>query len=120
LEALAAYEGAPSEPPRVFVAGHSMGGHGTWHIAATHPDAFAGAGPSAGWRSFKTYAGQTPSSSDSVAAMLTRAASPSDTDALATNLASIPVYALHGDADDNVPISEMRAMLERLKPFHDD
>jgi hypothetical protein len=34
--------------------------------------------------------------------------------ALASNLATKGVYVLHGDADDNVPVAEARAMVERL------
>jgi pimeloyl-ACP methyl ester carboxylesterase len=104
----------------VYLTGHSMGGHGTWQLGVTFPDRWVAIGPSAGWRSFATYASKTPTSGDPVARMLSRAASPSDTESLATNLAGVPVYALHGDADDNVPVTEMRAMLERLKPFHHD
>ena len=33
---------------RVYMAGHSMGGYGTWTIGAHHADMFAGLGPSAG------------------------------------------------------------------------
>ena len=30
---------------RVYLAGHSMGGGGTWHIAMKYPDIWAGLGP---------------------------------------------------------------------------
>ena len=42
----------------VHVTGHSMGGHGTWHLAVNDPDGFASAAPSAGWTSFDTYGGR--------------------------------------------------------------
>lgn len=112
--------GTEEQRQHVYLSGHSMGGHGTWQMGVTFPGLWAAIGPSAGWRSFSTYAGEVAASQDRVAAMLARASSPSDTEALATNLAGVPVYALHGDADDNVPVAEMRAMLERLKPFCKD
>ncbi|MBI5865193.1 MAG: hypothetical protein HZB38_11925, partial [Planctomycetes bacterium] len=40
------------DPSRVYLSGHSMGGHGTWHLGVTFPDRFAAIGPSAGWISF--------------------------------------------------------------------
>ena len=33
------------DPNRVFLAGHSMGGHMTWDVALTYPDRFAAAAP---------------------------------------------------------------------------
>ncbi|MBC8329593.1 MAG: hypothetical protein H8E31_12700 [Planctomycetes bacterium] len=35
-------------PDRVFLAGHSMGGYGSWTLGAHHADRLAGAAPSAG------------------------------------------------------------------------
>src|SRR5262249_9384262 len=46
-----------TDPRRTFLTGHSMGGHGTWHLGVTYPDRFAAIGPSAGWVSFWSYAG---------------------------------------------------------------
>ena len=43
------------DPARTYLTGHSMGGHGTWHLGTTFPDRFAAIGPSAGWVSFSTY-----------------------------------------------------------------
>ena len=40
---------------RIYLTGHSMGGHGVWHIGSLFPDRFAAIGPSAGWISFWTY-----------------------------------------------------------------
>lgn len=109
------------DPRRIYLTGHSMGGHGTWHLGVTFPDRFAAIAPSAGWISFWSYAGgvreQDPSP---VQAMLQRATSPSDTLALAQNLAGLGVYILHGDADDNVPVRQARQMREHLAGFHHD
>ncbi|HEX7401484.1 MAG TPA: alpha/beta fold hydrolase, partial [candidate division Zixibacteria bacterium] len=45
----------PIDADRVYLSGHSMGGHGTWHIALAHPDLFAAAAPEAGWTCFQLY-----------------------------------------------------------------
>ena len=36
------------DPDRIYIAGHSMGGFGSWHIGAHHADLFAGIGAYAG------------------------------------------------------------------------
>ena len=46
-----------SDPRRVYLTGHSMGGHGVWHLGVTYPDRFAALAPSAGWVSFFSYTG---------------------------------------------------------------
>ncbi|WP_116128009.1 alpha/beta fold hydrolase [Lewinella sp. IMCC34183] len=38
-----------TDPQRTYLTGHSMGGHGTWHIGVTYPDRFAAIGPAAGY-----------------------------------------------------------------------
>jgi pimeloyl-ACP methyl ester carboxylesterase len=109
------------DPLRVWLTGHSMGGHGTWHLGVTYPDKFAGIGPSAGWISMTSYAGAArPEHADAVAQLFSRAASPSDTLALAKNLAALGVYILHGDRDDNVPVEQAREMRKVLGGFHAD
>lgn len=105
----------------IYLTGHSMGGHGTWQLGATYPDRFAAIGPSAGWISFSTYAGgPTEAPTDAVEEILRRANNPSDTKALASNLTSTGIYILHGDADDNVPVSQAREMATLLGTFHKD
>ncbi|MFB6220341.1 MAG: prolyl oligopeptidase family serine peptidase [Halolamina sp.] len=39
----------------VYLSGHSMGGHGTWHVGLTHSGTFASLGPSAAWTDHETY-----------------------------------------------------------------
>ena len=46
-----------TDPRRTYLTGHSMGGHGTWHLGVTFPDRFAAIAPSAGWVSMWSYAG---------------------------------------------------------------
>ncbi len=105
---------------RTIVTGHSMGGHGTWHIGLSYPGEFAAIGPSAGWASFFSYAGSPKTlGDDPVAQIMERAMNPSETKELVRNALGQRVYILHGDKDDNVPVSEGRAMRELLK-FHPD
>jgi predicted esterase len=123
LDALEVLEHARKElhtdPRRTWLTGHSMGGHGTWHLGVTFPDRFAAIGPSAGWVSFWSYAGaRRPDKPTAVQAMLLRAASPSDTNTLLPNSAATGVYVLHGDVDDNVPVAQARFMRRRLGEFH--
>jgi poly(3-hydroxybutyrate) depolymerase len=109
------------DPARVYLTGHSMGGHGTWHLGATYPDRFAAIGPSAGWISFWSYAGAAEyENATSIEQILRRASSSSDTLSLARNYLRQGVYILHGDADDNVPVAQAREMRKRLGEFHPD
>ncbi len=110
-----------SDPRRTYLTGHSMGGHGTWHLGVTFPDRFAAIAPSAGWISMWSYAGATRGESqDPAARLLGRAATTSDTLALVKNLSPLGVYVLHGDADDNVPVGQARQMRKVLGEFHPD
>ncbi|MBL0176999.1 MAG: prolyl oligopeptidase family serine peptidase [Ignavibacteria bacterium] len=106
---------------RVYLTGHSMGGHGTWHLGTLYPDKWAAIGPSAGWVSFWSYRvrGKVRMATPA-AAMTFRGTHGSDTYRLAENLKPIGVYILHGADDDNVLAKESRSMAERLKGFHRD
>jgi dienelactone hydrolase len=106
------------DPLRSWLTGHSMGGHGTWQIGAQFPGEFAAIAPSAGWVSFRSYvgadaAGGSASKSPAVQ-MLALASSASDTLLLKENWLSQGVYVLHGDADDNVPVTEARSMFRQM------
>jgi poly(3-hydroxybutyrate) depolymerase len=109
------------DPSRIYLTGHSMGGHGTWNFGATFPDQFAAIGPSAGWISFFSYGGSDPlTNATPVEAILRRSAASSDTLLMATNYLHQGIYIIHGDADDNVPMSEANRMREVLGTFHRD
>jgi len=109
------------DPRKIYLTGHSMGGHGTWINGATFPDQFAAIGPSAGWISFHSYRGAEAAENPSaMEQMLTRAETPSDTLSLARNLEQKGIYIIHGSADDNVPAKESYLIMETLKTFHND
>jgi poly(3-hydroxybutyrate) depolymerase len=125
LDALEVLELAQSnleiDSDRVYLTGHSMGGHGTWHLATLHPDRFAAAGPSAGWITYWSYRREPPSDASSpIKDMLSRATLTSRTLEKASNLAPLGLYVLHGAEDDNVPPEQSHLMLERLEGFHRD
>lgn len=125
LDALEVLEQAkkayPHDPARVSLTGHSMGGHGSWSIGSLYPDKWAAIGPSAGWISFTTYAGASanaaPPNLTGPAMLVARASLASDTLARGENLLLNPVYIVHGDADDNVPVTEARTMHRFLTDF---
>lgn len=107
---------------RVYLTGHSMGGHGVWHLGSLFPDRFAAIGPSAGWISFWTYRFRGIDLGDTTAVrrMIRRATTPSETFMHVPNYARLGVYILHGADDDNVPATEARSMAEALSAAHED
>jgi predicted peptidase len=72
---------------RVYLTGLSMGGYGTWHWAAAHPEKFAAILPICG-------GGNT---------------------AQAKRLIKMPIWAFHGVKDTIVPASETIQMVEAIK-----
>lgn len=72
---------------RIYVAGQSMGGGGTWDALARRPELFA-------------------------AAVLLCAPADAST---AAKIAHVPVWVFHGDADKTVPVAASRRMVEALR-----
>ncbi|MBS1714022.1 MAG: prolyl oligopeptidase family serine peptidase [Armatimonadetes bacterium] len=102
---------------RVYLTGHSMGGHGTWSIGLLESDRFAAIAPCAGWCSFWSYAGAADwKEPDPVETLLRRAANASDTLKFIDNAEGLGVYVLHGAADDTVSVEEARSMRKALEP----
>jgi predicted esterase len=75
---------------RVYLMGHSMGGYGSWSIAANNPNIFAAIGPIAG--------GGTPFSRPKLKA-----------------ITHVPWIVIHGDKDPTVPVEESRKMVKAGK-----
>jgi predicted esterase len=122
LEALAdAQQRFKHDPTRVYLSGHSMGGHGTWSIGSLYPNKFAAIGPSAGWISYWSYRGHAPfGDANPLEQILKRSMLASDVEQLSVNLKDRAVYVLHGNVDNNVPADQSRRMAEVLKEFHRD
>ena len=72
---------------RVYLTGLSMGGYGTWALAAAHPEKFAAIAPICGGGS----------------------------QADASKLAKLPIWVFHGAKDPTVPIKRSEEMVEALK-----
>ncbi|MES2454856.1 MAG: PHB depolymerase family esterase [Bacteroidota bacterium] len=125
LEVLAiAKETLQPDPQRVYLTGHSMGGHGTWFLGATYPDKWAAMAPCAGYPTLKGYGsadGLIPDSSASaLGQVLLRSSNQSDVPKLAYNYKQLGVYILHGDADETVSVKYARQMKAQLAGFHAD
>ncbi|TPW11376.1 MAG: phospholipase/carboxylesterase, partial [bacterium] len=80
------------DPRRVHVTGLSLGGHGTWALAAAHPDRFAAIAPVCG------------------------AGDPE----MAYPLRRVPIWAFHGAKDPVVPIAYMQEMADAMARVHGD
>ncbi len=110
-----------TDPTRTYLTGHSMGGHGTWQLGATFPGKWAALAPVAGWYSFFSYGGkETLEEPTSVQKMFVRASNASNTLELSKNYLHHGIYILHGDADNNVPVTQARFMKKHLAEFHPD
>lgn len=77
----------PIDAARVYLVGMSMGGYGTWDWAIREPARFAAIAPICG-------------GGDETKAAL---------------LKDVPVWAVHGDRDDAVPVERSRAMVEAVR-----
>ncbi len=112
------------DPQRIYLTGHSMGGHGTWFLGATYPGKWAAIGACSGYPTLKDYGshdGVVPDSGQSkMEEMLIRASDQSDVIKLAANYKAMGVYILHGDSDKVVPVKYARQMRKVLADFHTD
>jgi predicted peptidase len=90
------------DPARVYLTGLSMGGYGTWSIAAGHPGKFAALVPVCGGIRRRDDNG----TQDGPANQFTEAAK---------KIGATPVWVFHGNADQSVPVDESRKMVEALK-----
>ncbi len=112
------------DPQRIYLTGHSMGGHGTWFLGATYPGNWAAIAPCSGYPTLKEYGsadGKIPDSSkNNFEQMLLRAGNQSDVISLANNYKPLGVYVLHGDSDKVVSVNYARQMKKVLATFHPD
>lgn len=112
------------DPQKIYLTGHSMGGHGTWFLGATYAGSWAAIAPCAGYPTLVAYGshdGRIPTDAASpVRKMLIRSSNPSNVLALARNYKAGGVYIFHGDADEVVPVTFARQMRNLLGEFHQD
>jgi len=112
------------DPSRIYLTGHSMGGHGTWYLGATFAGKWAAIAPCAGYPTLMGYGsadGKIPENPESeLERTLLRASNPSNTIELAKNYAAGGVYIHHGDNDRVVSVDYARQMRGILAAFHPD
>jgi predicted peptidase len=77
----------PVDPGRIYLTGLSMGGYGTWDLAARQPERFAAILPICG----------------------------GGDEATAPRLAKLPIWCFHGDADKVVPVERSRTMIAAVR-----
>lgn len=107
------------DPGRVHLQGHSMGATGAWSLAGHFPDRFAAISVSAGntdhtvWEEFWELP-EAPEGSHllRLRKFLEDADSPIS---YAENFLNTPVYCVHGEKDDIVPVQHSRNMVEKLR-----
>jgi len=109
------------DPARIWLKGHSMGGHGTWINGTQQINRFAAIAPIAGWSHVWSYAKATrPAEADPVQRILRRAGNVGDPFVTLPNLAQRGVFVKHPEQDESVPLAEAEAMVAALKPWHGD
>jgi dienelactone hydrolase len=108
------------DPDRIHLTGHSMGGHGTWHVGLHHADLFAVIAPSAGWTSFNLYVPffmrrsyiYAPPKLRSIRDMALRE---DRAEVFLENALNLPAFILHGGEDDEVPPVHAKIMFRGLR-----
>jgi pimeloyl-ACP methyl ester carboxylesterase len=110
----------PIDANRVYLTGHSMGGHGTWHISLAHPDLFAAAAPMAGWTCFQLYIPWFLQKSYIFAepgqiAIRDMSLREDFVPDFVENASNLPIFISHGGNDDNVPPVHSRMFASRLE-----
>jgi len=87
-----------SDPKRVYLTGLSMGGFGTWSMAAAHPEKWAAIAPICGG------IGRPRAENSSEQLKKT-----------AEKIKDLPCWCFHGDADNAVPVQMSRDAIKALK-----
>ncbi len=108
---------------KIYLTGHSMGGHGSWFLGTTYPDKFAAVAPSAGYPDIAAYGrgrGDDMHDKNSTYDAFKRGGNGGRVISLAPNLKQSGVYVFHGSADSVVSPSQARRMREVLGKFHPD
>ncbi|KAJ8046062.1 hypothetical protein HOLleu_09229 [Holothuria leucospilota] len=118
------FEDKKASKEEVIFAGHSMGGHGAWHLATHYPQLAKALISLAGWNKKEEYGDSNKffefdiSSSHtqpSLKAILEMCFTENDVDKLVSNLKGIPVFARIGASDRTVHPFFVRRMYRLLK-----
>ena len=99
---------------RLYLAGYSMGGNGTWQNGVVHAGKFAALVPIAGEVAPRREL--PPGMLEALPPKLREAAvSPDPYKVFAEGIGSTAVWVFHGSNDDAVPVTESRKVVEALK-----
>ncbi|KAG6832731.1 hypothetical protein H0H92_012303 [Tricholoma furcatifolium] len=106
--------------PRVILMGHSNGGQGAWYLASRYPDRVVGVIAAAAYLKSQAYVPWTMSRSahytdPALRAILDSSLTPDDNDLHLSNLVDVPILAIHGGNDSNVPPWHSREYISILK-----
>ena len=111
-KAIAEFSGDRS---RVYLTGLSAGGNGSWYLAAQHPARFAAVAVVCGFISeFRSKA------SDVLYPALVPPSEPDPYAVMARQVAHLPIWIFHGDADAVVSVEESRQMAAALRAIGAD
>nr|WP_319571035.1 prolyl oligopeptidase family serine peptidase [uncultured Draconibacterium sp.] len=80
---------------RVYLTGASLGGSGTWYLATKYPDKFTAIAPMSGFTRHMDYISEN-----------------------IENLKNIPIWALHGESDNVVPVEETDYLITKLSEIN--
>ncbi len=111
------------DPNRIYLTGHSMGGHGVWHIGLSFPDRFSVIAPSAGWTSFRLYIPWFLQKAElfgdpGLLKIRDMALVQDNPLILLENGYNLSIYILQGGVDNNVPPIQARFFNKYLSDFH--
>ncbi|KAL1669386.1 hypothetical protein GGF50DRAFT_123232 [Schizophyllum commune] len=109
--------------PRTLLVGHSNGGQGAWYLASRFPDRVVGVVAAAAYIKSQAYVGLGMGrgahyADPALNGILDASFAADDNDLFLTNLADIPIYAVHGGADENVPVWHTRELVSTLKTLN--
>ena len=109
----------PIDTTRIYLTGHSMGGHGTWHIGSLYSWRFAAMEPGAGWESFQRYipfATQPSQVMGDPSHLCIRdlVMAQNMPLKLLPNLSLIPILIVQGGKDNNVPPFQPRLLYQMV------
>ncbi len=104
---------------RVYLTGLSLGGHGTWYVAARATGRFAAIVPVCGFVALP----RSDMPAENKARLLAEnpfAALSDPYQAVASQIRNVPVWIFHGGADTVVSVEESRRMVQALKALGAD
>jgi predicted peptidase len=103
------------DPQRIYLAGLSLGGYGSWYLAAKYPNKFAAVVPVSGGVVTPSVQPLAALKSLMPAEMFALYSAPDPYAAFAKAVGKTPVWIFHGGQDDTVDVNESRNMAAALK-----